>query len=429
MNRIVYIFAFLLLTHCQMIPLSRSPEGLAILQGPTNQSETQLVVLALKNEKYTHLLKEKSSGKVIKAVSEQKVERSHSPWAVYTVQYKELKVGETYQLSWSKKNGEILDERELTTLDPKKNQWTLGLVSCMADKVEGQKAQWLDLASNNPDAIFMIGDNVYIDWGIKSKMLSMTTQEIWNRHVETRNTLEVFRLKKLIPIYSTWDDHDYGSGDGDLSFHLKDESKEIFRQFFPAHRIRGLEMGRGVGFSVELFGQQFLFLDDRSFRTPKHLKSTQSHFGDSQSTWLLQKVQGFSGRTWLMSGDQFFGGYHPFESFQGDHPQDFKNFLFSLKKIKNPVLFVSGDRHLSEVMAIPKKILGYPTYEITSSGIHSTVHPGSFEKNPNPYMVKGADGIINYMVIKGISQGKRTHLEIFDFGPNRKLLFQHEIAL
>ena len=102
---------------------------------------------------------------------------------------------------------------------------------------------------------------------------------------------------------------------------------------------------------------------------------------------------------WLVSGDQFFGGYQPRDSFQGDHPKAFKDFLGAIKKTKKKFLFVSGDRHMSEVMKIPKSFLGYESYEITSSPIHSSVYPGASQEYKNPLRMSSVDGKWNYVIV------------------------------
>ena len=102
---------------------------------------------------------------------------------------------------------------------------------------------------------------------------------------------------------------------------------------------------------------------------------------------------------WLISGDQFFGGYHQWESFEGNHPETFKKFIEGIKNSKNKVAFMSGDRHLIEVMGIPKNHLGYKTYEYTVSGIHTKMYPGSLKRDPNPNRIGGFDGLPNYAIL------------------------------
>lgn len=55
------------------------------------------------------------------------------------------------------------------------------------------------------------------------------------------------------------------------------------------------------------------FLDGRSFRT---LHPEGSHIGIDQEAWLLKNLIDETNPSILIKGDQFFGGYHSFESFE-----------------------------------------------------------------------------------------------------------------
>ena len=149
------------------------------------------------------------------------------------------------------------------------------------------------------------------------------------------------------------------------------------------------------------------FLDNRSFRDAGRTKSG-DHFGPDQVQWISKQVQR-NQLNWLISGDQFFGGYHQFESFQGNHPQKFLEFKKTLKARRAKYLLVSGDRHLSEVMVLPKTELGQRAFEVTSSPIHSSVFPGALKKAPNPLRRHGIDGQWSYIVFdfkKGRKDGE-----------------------
>ena len=50
----------------------------------------------------------------------------------------------------------------------------------------------------------------------------------------------------------------------------------------------------------------------------------------------------------------------------------------------NGVVLVSGDRHLAEISRLPAQRVGYPVYEITTSGLNSAVGMiGRFIQEPN----------------------------------------------
>src|SRR5690606_28683895 len=108
-----------------------------------------------------------------------------------------------------------------------------------------------------------------------------------------------------------------------------------------------LVYGPGIASRLNLRGMHFTFLDDRSFRDNDNPDG--EHFGPEQEEWLFQDLKTSQLPTWIISGDQFFGGYHKYDSYEGNHPRAFENFLKQLKEIPTPFVFVSGDRHMTEV--------------------------------------------------------------------------------
>jgi alkaline phosphatase D len=237
-------------------------------------------------------------------------------------------------------------------------------------------------------------------------------------------------MPRLIPVFATWDDHDFGSADGDRRFQFKDQARDIFQTFFPMEESKTLKKGPGVASALTLGKQTYVFFDDRSFRSQDRVTPGDTHFGKSQEDWFFKLLNKNKGPFWLIDGDQFFGGHQQFESYEGNHPLSFKNFLNRLKSAKRTVLFISGDRHLAEVMKIPKTYLGYTTYEFTSSGLHATMFPGSLAKAPNPRGIFGQDGESHFLLIKGTAiSPRRLNLEAAYFGEQANVLYHQSLEV
>ena len=406
--------------------------GLAIMQGATDDISTQLAVLAKKNSNLGVYLRDTKTGRLLKETKRREAARKYSEFAVIQIQYQGLEPGITYELAIADASGEILDLRELQTLKASGKELSFALTSCMDDSyVEEQKSQWLDLMTFKPEVLFMIGDNVYVDIRKKRWLRKISPETIWQRYVETRNNLQIFRVKRLVPVFATWDDHDFGRDVAGGDFEYKDASKAIFNEFFP-QELNKVVINKGPGISqiVRMREQTFVFLDDRSFRSNHEKKQKpESHFGEDQEKWLLQWLKKLKGPAWIISGDQFFGGYHPFDSYQANHPIAFEKFLKTLRQSKRRYVFVSGDRHLTELMKIPVRATGFQTYELTSSPIHAMVFPGSFKKHPNPLGIEGKDGMMNYMLVDSKSLGRGVQFKTRSYGLNKKLLFKRELKV
>jgi hypothetical protein len=259
-------------------------------------------------------------------------------------------------------------------------------------------------------------------------------EQLWNRYVETRNALAVYKSDKLIPVFATWDDHDYGRNDADRTYPYKSASEEIFLTFFPQTKpAPGFARGPGVASVWDAFGLRFVITDGRSFRSPDRLDlPDQTHFGVDQEDWIVEQLTNVKTPVLFISGDQFFGGYQGFESYEGNHPKSFAEQLQRWKKTRVPVLFVSGDRHLTEIVQVPRKAMGFATYELTSSPMHASVFADAFIKNPSPHQLRGAAaaGTDNYMLVKPLIVRKdRLDAVVQAFGPNSRLLFERKLKV
>lgn len=404
----------------------------SILQGPTTQSETVITVLYPKTSTLNYNLEVETKGG-FKPHATAKIEQSlknfeGSQYTVAKLEIKNLQTEHKYRLLFLNSQRRVVDNRTFYTLS-NKQPLKVSVVSCMNDQYkEQQQAMWKSLVDSKPDVLFMIGDNVYAD-SMFGRLIpgGAKPKNIWKRYEQTRINLDIYRQKKLIPTYATWDDHDYGQNNGTKNFKYKEQSKEIFNSFFPQSEQTNLIKGPGVSSALSFKDVSFYFLDNRSFRD-KGSANGGEHFGEEQTKWLLESVKKQSTKyIFLISGDQFFGGYHKFESFEGQHPKKLSLLLAELKKITSKrFLFVSGDRHLSEVMEIESDKLGYKTYEITSSGIHSSVYPGSFERDPNPRQIAGKDGVHNFINFN-LSFERGMTLELNSFGSEQKLYFKEKI--
>lgn len=398
----------------------------SILQSVTSNIQSRFTVVVPKSERVTYFVRDARGA--VRVLRPERVTRAHSTKAVDHLEVLDLRVGETFELLVVGPERRLWDRRRFRALDLDKRRPRIAVISCMDDHVvEVRDRMWPQLAEQAPDALFLIGDNVYADHAAAG-WKTPGPDELWDRYVETREDLPLYRWPDLVPVFATWDDHDYGVNDSDRTFAYKAESLDVFFAFFAQRRpAPGFERGPGVASFLRAWGAEFALLDDRYFRSPNREDvPDQTHFGVEQENWLNARLRTASKPVFLVSGDQFFGGYHPFESYEGSHPKSFARQLTEWKKASVPLLFVSGDRHLSEIL----KVDALGTYEVTSSGIHSSTFKDAFRKTPSPHQVAGVAGEFNYSILEIMrTEKQRLEVAVSAFGLDKKLLYQKTLTV
>ena len=81
-----------------------------------------------------------------------------------------------------------------------------------------------EVIKQNPNIFIFLGDNIYGDT-IDMDILRKKYQELGNKE-------SYKNLIKNTDVLATWDDHDYGQNDVGKHYPHKEESKEIFLEFF-----------------------------------------------------------------------------------------------------------------------------------------------------------------------------------------------------
>ena len=239
------------------------------------------------------------------------------------------------------------------------------------------------IVSAKPDVFIFAGDNIYADTIYKKVM---------KKRYETLYDKEEFQnLKKNIPIYATWDDHDYGRDNAGASFSFKYESQEIFLDFFDVPKNAPQRIRDGV-YSAKLFGNepnrvQIILLDTRFFRGPPKRGPTTENcpkrnyipqddadvtiLGKRQWAWLEEQLIKPAEVRFIVSSIQVLPVEHCFEKWANFPHQREK--LFQLIRDTNAkgVIFISGDRHLAEISLLAHSAVPYPLFDVTSSGLNS----------------------------------------------------------
>ncbi|WII73299.1 phosphodiesterase [Bdellovibrio sp. 22V] len=341
-------------------------------------------------------------------------------WGIDKLIVRNLQSDTKYRLRIiDKDRGTVIDERFFKNLILNRASAKFALISCACDAYFFQnKNMWHRLFDDRPEVIMLLGDACYADLGTDGSEF-----DIWRRYCETRRTLSHFKQSNLVPTLAVWDDHDYGQDNADRYYKNKKMAKRCFELFFGSREVTGYKKTVGVGSVFTGFGQRFFFMDDRTFRDPKNTSGGMM-WGGEQQEMVLDLISKSSKPTWIMNGSQFFGNYMTDESFQKNFFKNLVDVTRKLSKMEAPVLFASGDIHFSEVMRIEPRVLGYKTFEFTSSAMHSFNFPTTwFLKNPRrvAHTWKHNFVMMHSKVIKG---GLKT--SCYATGRFGRNLFYHE---
>ncbi len=360
------------LTVASALPLKAQAKpalkGLSILQGYTNETTTQLTVDVESDKKVFYTLTDVQTKKVISPDYVKPVIYKGKSVRVDKLKFSGLELGHKYSFTVKDKKKKLLDERFLTSCDLSKTGARIALMSCMNTMFGNQDKIWPQAENANVDYIFIIGDAVYADL-----LFLHGPGYYWNQFVDTREELPLYRWKNLKPVLAVWDDHDFGKNDADGNYKYKDHAFHTFKAFFAQEPDNvNLFDGYANSFFFSAFNQNFVFFDSRYYRGLKNDDGSKSFLGTKQIDWMMGALKNRNKPTLIMEGSPFYSGVEKGGSFQVNNQPELDYLMGKLKGLNVPMMFAAGDLHLSEVASVPKEILGYDTFEIVSSCMHST---------------------------------------------------------
>ncbi len=253
------------------------------------------------------------------------------------------------------------------------------------------------VVEHEPDLFIFLGDNIYGDTYDMDTLIAKYNQ------LGSKPSFQ--NLKANVPILATWDDHDFGWNDSGRHYPFKAESKTKFMEFFeePEESERHQHKGIYNSYWLEHGGKriQILLLDNRTFRDDlkpntgefaednryfydldyaPYTDSDSTLLGEAQWSWLEEQLRQPADVRIIGSSTQFGIEYNGYEAW-ANFPHEQKRFLDLIRKTKaNGVLFLSGDVHYAEISKLEVPNL-YPIYDITSSGLSSTWHFATPNRN------------------------------------------------
>lgn len=240
------------------------------------------------------------------------------------------------------------------------------------------------MADHSADFMLWLGDNLYLEpWdydhidGIGEKYASARQHHHLNNLLSSKGQV------------ATWDDHDYGRNDASRDWVFKEEARNVFSKYW-VNPSYGTPDVPGIQTQFRISDMDFFLLDGRTFRDNPKMPEPKQMYGAGQLRWLKNNI--LNSRAQLkviIAGSQWINPRNSFEGWNL-YPKEQSAFLSWLKDKQIPgVIFLSGDRHFSEVIKQPREGT-YPLYDITCSPLTSIlVKELNESEKDNPFRLDG----------------------------------------
>jgi alkaline phosphatase D len=247
---------------------------------------------------------------------------------------------------------------------------------------------WDGVVAARPQLFIFLGDNIYADTEDMAVLRA--------KYELLANQPGFKKLKQTCPLVATWDDHDYGLNDAGGEYSKKDESQQVFLDFFGAPQNDPRRKRPGV-YQAQFYGPpgrrvQVIMLDERYFRSPHkagyqagepgeglrgpygpNLDPGATVLGEAQWKWLAEQLREPADLRLLASSVQVISHEHGFEAW-ANFPAERERLLRLIRDTRaGRVVILSGDRHQADISRLPADDalgVGYPLFDVTSSSLN-----------------------------------------------------------
>jgi alkaline phosphatase D len=245
---------------------------------------------------------------------------------------------------------------------------------------------WATIEKHQPDALFLLGDNVYID---------DPTHQLTHRFIYYRRQSqpEWRSLVANTPTYAIYDDHDFGLNDCVPGPFIDKPSWkrpvwETFRNNWANPYYGGSDKQPGCWFDTYIGDVHYICLDCRYYRD----RSGGTMIGPVQKKWLLETLKNSKGTfKVLASSVPWSPGVKPRsrDTWDGFAAEREEIFSFIEANRIDGVVLMAADRHRVDIRKT-KREKGYDLLEFMSSRL-TNVHTHSLVEN-----AKGSEFVLGY---------------------------------
>ncbi len=269
-----------------------------------------------------------------------------------------------------------------------------------------------------PDAMLWLGDNIYLreaDFFSRSGYLA--------RYTHTRKLPELQALMASCNNYAIWDDHDFGPNDASGSWIHRDMALEMFKLFWPNPSFGYKDLPCTFS-GMNYRDCDFIMMDNRYYRSEtSNANHPEQIFGKEQIDRMIDLLkQSRAPFKFVLTGGQLLNTAKVYEN-HSNYEEERQYIINRLtEEGLNNVIFISGDRHHSEVNSL-KLSNGNMIYEFTVSPLTSGAATSVTETNEN--RVEGS--LIqerNFAVMRISGKRKERVLELVYYNSQGEIIYQ-----
>jgi alkaline phosphatase D len=229
----------------------------------------------------------------------------------------------------------------------------------------GNKAQTDLIRSRNPSAMLLLGDIAVQD---RNNHLGLHRADYLMRDLHPAWQ----DLVAAVPVYTTWDDHDYFDNDKagiPENYNKKDKEDvcDVFRHSWNNPSYGFDDERRGVFLRTRIGPCDVIMVDNRYFRENKK----GSFLGVEQMNWLEEQLLDCKGPFIIMSCGTMWSDYvsNGKDSWGTWDPKGREHIFNLIEKHRiSGVLLISGDRHGARGFRIPRSS-GFEFYEFEAASL------------------------------------------------------------
>ena len=192
------------------------------------------------------------------------------------------------------------------------------------------------------------------------------------------------QLAANVPLYASWDDHDYLNNDlSGIPKGFTEADIDSLRAMWQQNWVNPENQGEGIYFNTRIGPVEIIMLDTRSCRQQENRGEYGSYLGTEQLAWLKETLKNStapfkvisSGTMW---SDDISNGKDSWGIWDTQAREEIFNFI---EKENIPgVLLISGDRHGARGFTIPRPS-GFIFYEFEAASLGGVPGPDALAKD------------------------------------------------